>query len=203
MFIHSPAEDEQGETEKEQDIFFNIINRFVGFYTREATKATQNDAACEYPFVAMDTRQIFEQIRFVKNYLNIPDEIIGIPEHTFLDVGCGIGNILLFAEQFNFDVFGLEKDEYPVQIASKLIGEDKIFQEDIWTYQDYGKYDVIYYFRPFSERKPQKKFEKLIENQMKVGAILIANHKNSDDISNDNRFEKLSQNLPVWKKSAK
>lgn len=193
--------EEMNETETEQDIFFNIINRFVGFYTREATKKTLNDPACEYPFVAMDTRQVFEQIRFVKYYLNISDGPIQNKKYNFLDVGCGIGNVLLIAEQLNFDVYGLEKDRYPAQVASRLIGEDKIFQKDIWTYHDYGEYDVIYYFRPFSDRGPQKKFEKLIEDQMKAGAILIANHKNSDDIGNDKRFKKLDSHLPIWKKT--
>lgn len=195
--------EEPDETETERDLFFNIINRFVGFYSRKATRKTQNDPACEYPFVAMDTRQVFEQVRFVKNYLNIADGpvLAANKKHNFLDVGCGIGNVLLVAEQFNFDVYGLEKDEYPAQVAARLIGEDQIFQKDIWTYNDYGKYDIIYYFRPFSDREPQRKFEKLIEDRMKVGAILIANHKNSDDISNDQRFMKLDSHLPIWKKT--
>jgi hypothetical protein len=85
-------------------------------------------------------------------------------------------------------------------VATRLIGDDQISQDDIWTYDRYNAYDVIYYFRPFSDREPQLRFEKLIEDNLKVGGILIANHKNSDGISADSRFEKLSENLPIWQK---
>lgn len=183
---------------REKEIFFNIINRFVGYYTQEATRATQNDAAREYPFVAMDTRQVYDQISFVSRHLQIREE--DEKSCSFLDVGCGIGNILLIAEQFGFDVYGIEKDAYPFQVAARLVGADKISQDDIWTYDRFGSFDVIYYFRPFSDREPQYRFEKRIEEQMRAGAILIANHKNSNDIDSDQRFRRLSRDLPVWQK---
>ncbi|HIJ89950.1 MAG: class I SAM-dependent methyltransferase [Desulfobulbaceae bacterium] len=183
------------------DIFFNVINRFVGCYSRDAVRETRNDTDCEYPFVAMDTRQVFAQLEFAARYLELDPD--APPKHPlrFLDVGCGIGNILLFAEQFGFEVHGIEKDEYPFQVATRLIGEERIAQADIWTYENYGDYDVIYYFRPFSGREQQLRFEKLIEETMKTGGILIANHKNSEAIDQDSRFEKLSPTLPIWRKT--
>jgi SAM-dependent methyltransferase len=185
----------------ENDIFFNVINRFVGFYSRDAARETRNDTDCEYPFVAMDTRQVFAQLEFAARYLGLDPD--GSPEHAprFLDVGCGIGNVLLVAEQFGFEVYGIEKDEYPFKVAARLIGEERIAQADIWTYQGYGDYEVIYYYRPFSGRDQQLRFEKLIEDTMKTGGILIANHKNSGEIDQDSRFEKLSPSLPIWRKT--
>lgn len=187
------------ENEK-NDIFFNVINRFVGFYSRDAARETRNDTGCEYPFVAMDTRQIFAQMDFVSAFLGLDRENPLPPQPRLLDVGCGIGNVLLIAEQFGFEVYGFEKDEYPFRVAAKLIGEERIAQADIWTYQGYGEYEVIYYYRPFSGRVQQLRFEKLIEDTMKTGAILIANHKNSDAIAQDRRFERLSPTLPIWRK---
>ncbi|MBA3004470.1 MAG: class I SAM-dependent methyltransferase [Desulfurivibrio sp.] len=186
--------------EEHNDIFFNVINRFVGFYSRDAAKETRNDTDCEYPFVAMDTRQIFSQLGFVSAFLDLDQESPAAPMPRLLDVGCGIGNVLVIAEQFGFDVYGIEKDEYPFQVAAKLIGEERIAQADIWTYEGYGEYEVIYYYRPFSGRVQQLRFEKLIEDSMKTGAILIANHKNSEAIGQDSRFEKLSPSLPIWRK---
>ena len=185
---------------EENDIFFNVINRFVGFHSRDAVRNTGNDTECEYPFVAMDTRQVFAQLDFVARYLGLDPD--AAPEHPtrFLDVGCGIGNVLLFAEQFGFETYGIEKDEYPFKIAAKLIGEDRIAQADIWSYDGYGEYEVIYYYRPFSGREQQLRFERLIEDTMKAGGILIANHKNSAAIDLDKRFEKLSPSLPIWRK---
>ena len=184
----------------DNDIFYNVINRFVGFHSQDAVRETRNDIDCEYPFVAMDTRQIFAQLDFVSAFLGLDREEPITQMPRFLDVGCGIGNVLLVAEQFGFEVYGIEKDEYPFLIAAKLIGEERIAQADIWTYEGYGEYEAIYYYRPFSGREQQLRFEKLIEDSMKVGSILIANHKNSDAIDQDRRFEKLNPSLPIWKK---
>lgn len=185
---------------EENDIFFNVINRFVGFYSRDAAKETRNDTDCEYPFVAMDTRQVFAQMDFVRAFLELDRENPPNPHPRLLDVGCGIGNVLLVAEQFGFEVYGIEKDEYPFQVAARLIGEERIAQADIWTYEGYGEYEVIYYYRPFSGREQQLRFERLIEDRMKTGGILIANHKNSEAIGQDSRFERLSPSLPIWRK---
>ncbi len=187
---------------EENDIFYNIINRFVGFYSRDAARETRNDTDCEYPFVAMDTRQIFAQLRFAGDFLGLDRDEPAAPMPRFLDVGCGIGNVLLIAEQFGFDVYGIEKDEYSFPIAAKLIGEDRVAQADIWAYAGYSEFEVIYYYRPFSGRVQQLRFEKLIEDSMKTGALLIANHKNSDAIEQDRRFERLSPVLPIWRKIA-
>ena len=185
---------------EENDIFFNIINRFVGFYSQEAVRETRNNTDCEYPFVAMDTRQVFAQMGFVSGFLGLDLDNPAAPKPRLLDVGCGIGNVLLIAEQFGFEVYGFEKDEYPFRVAAKLIGEERITQADIWTYEGYGDYEVIYYYRPFSGREQQLRFEKLIEDSMKTGGILIANHKNSEAIGQDSRFERLSPALPIWRK---
>lgn len=182
------------------DLFFNIINRFVGLFTSESNRATQNDLAREYPFVAMDTRQVYAQLCFAKRYLGLPDEADENQRPTLLDIGCGIGNVLLFAEQLGFAVYGIEKDPYPCSIAQRLFGEEKVGQHDIWHYDRYGDFDVLYYFRPFSDREPQRRFEAMIEDRLKPGGLLIANHKNSDDIDRDPRFVRLAPDLPIWAK---
>lgn len=194
------VEEDLSEFDEEREIFFNIINRYLGFYTREAHRITQNTTSQEYPFIAMDTRQVFEQISFVKKYLEEQHGPIKDGQFSFVDVGCGTGNILLIAEQFLFDVYGLEKDEFPVSIAKGLIGDGKIFQEDIRTHSEYGKYDVIYYFCPLSLGEQQRTLENFIEDAMKPGAILIANQKRSDAIENDTRFTRLHDKYQIWEK---
>ncbi len=182
---------------QEREIFFNIINRFIGFYTRQIQRKTKNDTSFEYPFVAMDTRQVYDEIRFTSYYLARNRGQAGV-KHTFLDVGCGIGNILLIAEQFGFDVFGLEKDDLPSKIASQLIGEDRIIKADIRTYKEYDAYDVVYYFCPLTDG--QRKFEKYIEDRIAPGTILIANYKRSHAIKDDPRFVRINSKYPIWQK---
>lgn len=184
----------------ECELFFNITNRFVGLFTSESNRTTQNDLAREYPFVAMDTRQVFAQLRFTAAYLGLPDEPAEGKCPTLLDIGCGIGNILLFAEQLGFEVHGIEKDPYPCSIAQRLFGEERVGRHDIWRYDRYGEFDVLYYFRPFSDREPQRRFEAMVEERLKPGGVLIANHKNSLDIDHDPRFLRLAPELPIWQK---
>jgi len=185
---------------EEYDIYFNIINRFIGLYSRDAAKECTNGPG-EYPFVAMDPRQVFAQLAFAAKALGLDGANPAETKPGLLDVGCGIGHVLLMAEEFGFAARGIEKDDYSFAIAARLLGEDKVTRADIWTYDGYGDFEVIYYFRPFSAREQQLRFEKLIEDRMKPGAILIANHKNSEAINQDQRFAKICHALPIWRKT--
>ena len=184
------------ERDEEQDILFGVINRFIGYFTRQAVPKTSNDISSEYPFVAMDTRQAYEQIRLARRYLlkSTPHQL----PLRFLDIGCGIGNILLLAELMDFEVFGIEKDAASLSIARGLIGEGCVSRQDIWDYTEAGEFDVVYYFRPFCEKKRQLAFEQRIEDSLKPGAILIANRKMSNSIDADPRYRKVSAQWPVW-----
>jgi 2-polyprenyl-3-methyl-5-hydroxy-6-metoxy-1,4-benzoquinol methylase len=184
--------------EEERDIYIGVINRFIGYYSRKAQKETKNVTAREYPFVAMDTRQVFEQLAIVQTHLGLDKN--PRKQCTFLDVGCGIGNIMLIAEQYAFDAYGIEKDEYPFKLARELIGKEHVRQKDIWDFDEYGDYDVIYYFRPLPDAEPQTKFELLVEDKIKIGGVLIANRKISRSIEEDKRFIRLSEEHPIWQK---
>lgn len=183
----------------ERDILFGIINRFLGYFTRDSQRESQNDPESEYPFVPMDTRQVYEQIKFVRDLL--ADAKPEATHLSFLDIGCGIGNVLLVAELMDFEVAGLEKDDYPFTIAAKLIGDDKVVKQDIWEYDHYHTFDVIYYFRPFHEGNLQRRFERFIEDQLKTGGVLIANRKMDLGIDADPRFGRLHPTLPIWQKA--
>ena len=187
------------DRDEELDILFGVINRFIGYFTRDSIKQTQNDTKSEYPFVPMDTRQAYEQILCAKNYLDA-SSIDNQSDYSFIDVGCGIGQIMILAEMAGFNAFGIEKDPYPCKIAQKLMGTDKVSQADIWDYDGYGDFDVVYYFRPFSTKKLQGRFEKLIEDKVKVGGLIIANRRLSDSIERDSRFKKIDPKWPIWVK---
>jgi SAM-dependent methyltransferase len=186
------------DLQDERDILFGIINRFTGYFTRDSQRESQNDAGTEYPFVPMDPRQVYAQVKLVRDYLS-EQETVSEP-YRFIDIGCGIGNVLLVAEQMDFDVWGIEKDEFPFKVAAKLIGSRRVSQTDIWQYDEYATFKVIYYFRPFHDGDLQRKFELFIEDQLQPGGILIANRKMSKEIDTDQRFKRLDENMPVWLK---
>lgn len=182
--------------DEELDVLLGVINRFIGYFTRQAVPRTGNDTSVEYPFVAMDTRQAYEQLRLARSYLQ--DRGLFRTGLKCIDIGCGIGNILLLAELLEFDVFGIEKDPASLQIARNLVGERQVAEVDIWTFSGLADFDVLYYFRPFCEKTRQVRFERLVEQQCKPGAILIANRKMDEGIDSDQHFIRISNIYPIW-----
>ncbi len=177
----------------ERDVLLGVINRFIGLFTRRIQHTTMNQTNIEYPFVAMDTRQVLDQLLFVRSHLGD-----SVHDPSFVDIGCGFGNVMLMAEQLDFKVFGLEKDEASLEVARELFEPEQLIEADIRNYSAYDQFDIIYYFCPLTEG--QREFERFVEDSMKKGAILVANYKRSRDIYDDPRFRKLSQELPVWQK---
>ncbi len=182
----------------DREILLGVINRFIGLFSREIQRDTKLQTSKEYPFVAMDTRQVFEELKLVRNYLMKRDGNKELDGYRFLDIGCGFGNVMLFAEQFGFDVYGIEKDEASLKTALRFFEKEQIIPEDITTFKDYGEFDVVYFFCPLT--KGERAFEEFVEDSLKTGAILIGNYKRSKKIETDKRFKRLSDSLPVWEK---
>ncbi len=185
--------------EHELDAYLGVINRFIAYHGHRSLKETQHTTSEAYPFVAMDTRQVFEQISFVHGFLKMEGENAR-QNFRFLDVGCGIGNILLVAEQYGFDVFGFEKDEASCRFAMEILGKERVWLEDAWKFEKYADFDVVYFFRPLPEAGPQSKLEQLIEDRIKPGAILIGNLRLGTSIEEDQRFTRLHEDFPIWQK---
>ncbi len=184
--------------EQEQEILFGVINRFIGYFTRQVMPNTVNNTDCEYPFVAMDTRQAYQEICVARDFfLGQQKEACRL---RFLDIGCGIGNILLLAEMVGFQITGIEKDTASLPVAQELLGRETVQNRDIWAYDDIAAFDVIYYFRPFSQGDMQRRFERRIEQEMRPGAVLIANRKMDEGIGRDPNFHRLHDHFPIWLK---
>ncbi len=181
----------------ERDVLLGVINRFIGLFSRRIQRSTLNQTDVEYPFVAMDTRQVLEQLLFVRAFVDSSRAFSG-DTPKFVDIGCGFGNVMLFAEQLDFRVFGLEKDEASLEVARSLFEADQLIEEDIRSFAGYDQFDIIYYFCPLTEGERQ--FERFVEDRMKKGAILIANYKRSQAINTDSRFKRLATELPIWHK---
>lgn len=49
-----------------------------------------------------------------------------IPSGTLLDVGCATGELMLAAQEFGFDVYGVEISPYGIRKCKKMFGENKI-----------------------------------------------------------------------------
>jgi len=178
-----------------------------------------------YPFIPITTGRIFRTFYKLREFLNkragkttyIHEPLASIYDDKkvrFLDAGCGIGNVLFMANHFGLanQFIGLEYFEKTAEAAEMFLGLKnpntwsrcgyEIRRRDILTYRHYKQYDFIYYFHPFSDNKKEGEFERRIEDQMKVGAILIAMMKGDHRIRKDDRFKQipLDADEPVWEK---
>jgi hypothetical protein len=161
-----------------------ICDRFRGF----GHPINERD---RYSYIAMDISTVKQEIEIASNLLKATKKR---QAPIFLDAGCGIGVTLMIARQNGFKPFGIEFNVKLAEIAV-MLGDvwprSDIFIGDIMDYKDYSKCDVIYYYCPFENVEMQKKFEKLVENNAKKGAIIIANLKQDNTIEKDKRFKRI------------
>jgi 2-polyprenyl-3-methyl-5-hydroxy-6-metoxy-1,4-benzoquinol methylase len=128
-------------------------------------------------------------------------------EHTrkanFLDVGCGIGNIMYLAKQLGMNATGIECNK---QYKIYQLTNETVYYQDAFTFKKYNNYDIIYMYRPIEDFSLEVKLEQQIQESLKVGAIFICYSVSSFDgyaIQNDKRFKKCldnNNNNQVYKK---
>lgn len=97
---------------------------------------------------------------------------------SVIEAGCGIGRniyLLTLTDRFLFSsVRGFDIIEKYIQIGRKYFGlEKKLFVDDCWKV-DYSTYDVVIFYRPFSDIVLQTEFEKKVAISMKKGAYLVS-----------------------------
>ena len=90
-------------------------------------------------------------------------------DFTFLDLGCGAGNVLRYAQNIGYDVTGVEMDKS----LFKYLEPYNYFSNNIENLSGefYSNYDVIYSYLPLKEGR-EDYIRKIIEN-MKIGAYLM------------------------------
>ncbi len=110
----------------------------------------------------------------VAQYLVLLIEAIAeAPGKKFLEIGCGPGTKMMLARDlFGLDVTGFDRvTEYVA--AAKEQGLDA-WQCDAFDCQAYGKFDIVFFNRPFRDRPTQAKLEKQVYSKIRRGAVVIA-----------------------------
>lgn len=127
----------------------------------------------------------------------------------FLDVGCGVGNILTMAETYYrsfydtkrekvLEIAGIEHDYRLAQLARESTRRN-IEQMDALKFARYGEYDIIHYYRPIKDIGLMMKLEDKIEDEMRVGAVIICRLKaDRIKINHDKRFKRLDKRTADW-----
>lgn len=162
-----------------------------------------------FDFIPMRPTSIINYLETAISALELKDRDIRKDPIRFLDVGCGAGNVMLLATSLFLtnskfghchEVDGIEYDKYYAELCKQLIGtlehldntcptRTHVFVQDALSFEDYGKYDIIYYWCPIQAEEKQKALEKLIEKQMKPGAILIPLMKRDKTLRKGKKFE--------------
>ena len=184
------------------DIIHRQIDMFGGEDIHKKSKIEYNVGS--YPFIPKQVESVIRQFLVLKSNLCDIPQWSGhkTKKPKFLDAGCGIGNILVFAKSIELledrkSIYcGLEYFDHTIKAAKRYLktypyDNIKIRKADILTYKSYDQYDIIYYYCPFCNKKKEKLFEKRVEDQMKTGAILIPCFKVDRNIDEDKRFKEL------------
>jgi len=172
--------------------------------TEDGARDSENEAYKEgsYPFIPNSTDRIFHEFILLKEFLKKEKRWSGhdtVPT-KFVDAGCGIGNIMLLAKSTELchRVDGIEYFPKTADAAKRWLGTNRndnyfnIIVADIMKYRKYREYDIVYFYCPFADHRLQVLFEERLENQMKVGAVLIPHLKKGQAIRDDDRFERLT-----------
>lgn len=175
---------------------FDNMQRYLSHYIQDENlrryKRGSGQSATQakhgsYAFIPMPSRRILSTL--MKAYDYLWKRSSSRQELSFLDAGCGVGNIMLLARAVGFDAYGLELDPTTIRFA-KIINPfwKDIQKQNILTYLSYGEFDVVYYYCPFNNMRKEAQFEKRVEDQMKIGALLIG----KPSWWKDKRFRKLT-----------
>ena len=102
----------------------------------------------------------------------------------FLDVGCGGGAKVLAASVYFPECHGLEYDPAYVAAAKDMFTRINahscsVFQGDGRTFEDYGAYDVIYFYRPMREDPLLIEMENQVFETAKPGTVILAPYTTS------------------------
>lgn len=185
---------------KDLHLLVKLCNTYTAFIT-ETNKLEPNyklkDGTPCYGFIP--SRDIDFLLRNLKKIYNRLYKKTGhVP--SFMDIGCGIGNILLLAHELGYKTTGLEYNPKIYKIATNLCNsKTNIIKGDMRKFKNYGDYDVLYYYHPMMDFKAMRNFSIELCKQMKPGAYLIS--KGTNELYNNPKgFHLIGKSVNTWRK---
>ena len=130
-------------------------------------------------------------IEFITNALTfIKEREPNFSGKTFLDVGCGIGNICGVAAHMGLNAEGIELNPVLYNIGKEIYPEIRFHNVDIRDFNEYNKYDIIFYFAPMGTENLERDLKIKVENNIHIGAYVIISGWRFEK-TKDDRFIKL------------
>jgi len=176
-------EEEIGELSRSKNDILRALELYRNYITRKLYNrkdfSKSHRKRGHYPFIPSGSCEVLSWLEGTAKYLNERDgnePNAGLWRYRFLDCGCGIGNIVMFASIMGFNSTGIEYDFRTIAIARELLdGRGTIIKGDITAFHNYAKYDVIYYYQPMTDHGLMDKFQQKLIKDLKVGAIILPN----------------------------
>lgn len=155
--------------------------------------AALKDRPESWSYVHWRTRDVIEQLQTAR--ARFPE----LARPRFLECGAGFGFVTEMARELGFQATGIELDPRYVGWARRLFPLARVVEGDLLTFDDWAGWDVVYYYAPFHDDHPEvaTAFEEKVEDHLKPGGIIIANHKVSERWRRDPRFEELRSEADI------
>lgn len=143
---------------------FNLVKRLYIVVTNRIVRiidGTYDKALCGHNLSKRREVQIeggvFYQPSCYWALCEIFKDAVFSPEDHFVDIGCGMGRVLVYLRDRKFPGYltGIEYDPYVASVAREWIEKDKtgkvnLIEGDALK-EYYNQYQIVYLFRPFSE----------------------------------------------------
>ena len=91
----------------------------------------------------------------------------------FLDIGCGLGQVVIAANLLRLNAYGLELREEYVITAQLFVREGKIMLGNALEYKKYKDYDILYAYCPIADTKLMQKLLDKITLQTTKDTLFI------------------------------
>lgn len=161
-----------------------------------------------HDYIPLDIPRFLDLLTHLDRHLSAdpaytdPDGAARYRPVSFLEVGCGSGRNLLLARACGLCLLGqtagFDINPVSVEIGKRTFGlNDDLFVGDALDH-DYGGFDVIYSFRPFSDNTLQTRYEARLAATMRDGAYLLA--PLSHDLGLYPDLAPVGQTPDIWQK---
>ena len=118
----------------------------------------------------------------VNQRLNIIESLIQ-NRGNLLDIGCATGIFLKKAGERGRELNGIEKSENAANIASELIGPDRISTEDLIHYKTNNKFHLITLWALIEHLTEPRAYLSKINNILELGGVLTLSTPNMNSVS--------------------
>ncbi len=177
-----------------------IIDRYQNYFRGSNSRVTKK----HYGYIPASAHTTVDTLIRVNDYIMSKKGDDSFRSVKFLDIGCGIGNVMLIAQYMSWVASGIDRRKRSLATGKKLLGGvGEFIYGDILKFRRYRHYDVLYYYQPMHGDGLMQKLVDKLAKDMKEGAIVIVN--GADDFKFEKNFYKISDNdwqLLVYQKEA-